>query len=157
MTLMAKWLHDTLDTLKIFPDRAGRVLEMNQRNLGYILPTNQRRDYELADDKLLVDPYRLDENLRVGANYAPPQLPTHFHFPEDEGSFAKTTLRCVGVGECRRIESGTMCPSFMVTREEMHSTRGRARLLFEMLEGDPVTHGCWPDASPVRRALADCR
>src|SRR2546427_7246418 len=62
-------------------------------------------------------------------------------------------LRCVGVGECRKEEHGTMCPSYMVTREEMHSTRGRARLLFEMLQGE-VIHG-WRDRH-VRQALDLC-
>src|SRR3989475_983764 len=63
-------------------------------------------------------------------------------------------LRCVGVGECRKEEHGTMCPSYMVTRDEMHSTRGRAHLLFEMLEGDPIK-GEWKD-DHVREALDLC-
>jgi Fe-S oxidoreductase len=48
--------------------------------------------------------------------------------------------RCVGVGACRRHDSskGIMCPNYMATREERYSTRGRARLLFEMLHGDPI-------------------
>ncbi len=102
----------------------------------------------------ILDPYRLDENLRLGAGYNPPHVSTHFHFPNEEGGFAKATLRCVGVGECRRLDGGTMCPSFMVTREEMHSTRGRARLLFEMLEGDPLDGG-WQDEH-VKEALDLC-
>src|SRR5262249_32291747 len=89
----------------------------------------------------IVDPYPITTNLRLGADYAPPALPTHFAFPEEDGSFARATTRCVGVGECRRHEGGTMCPSYMVLREEKHSTRGRARLLFEMLEGDPLRRG----------------
>ena len=84
----------------------------------------------------VVDPYRVDENLRLGADYRPPQLNTHFAYATDGGSFAHAALRCVGVGKCRHTEGGTMCPSFMVTREEQHSTRGRARLLFEMLNGE---------------------
>ena len=102
----------------------------------------------------VIDPYRLDQNLRLGVDYRPPDLHTHFQFPREEHSFAKATLRCVGVGECRRLEGGTMCPSFKVTREEMHSTRGRARLLFEMLEGDPLT-GLW-QAEAVKEALDLC-
>jgi FAD/FMN-containing dehydrogenase/Fe-S oxidoreductase len=102
----------------------------------------------------VVSPYRVDENLRLGTDYNPPQPRTHFQFPNDSGSFAKATLRCVGVGECRRLDGGTMCPSFMVTREEMHSTRGRARLLFEMLQGDPLTGG-WQDEH-VKEALDLC-
>lgn len=101
----------------------------------------------------IVHPYRLDENLRLGAEYRRPELETEFRFPEDRGSFAYATERCVGVGECRRLDSGTMCPSFMVTREEAHSTRGRARLLFEVMRGG-VQEGFRSDA--VREALDLC-
>jgi FAD/FMN-containing dehydrogenase len=103
----------------------------------------------------LIDAYRADENLRLGVDYRPPQPPTHFKFPgDDKGSFSRATLRCVGVGECRRESVGTMCPSYRVTREEMHSTRGRARLLFEMLQGDPLKGG-WRDEH-VKEALDLC-
>ncbi|HYN21611.1 MAG TPA: FAD-linked oxidase C-terminal domain-containing protein, partial [Thermoanaerobaculia bacterium] len=102
----------------------------------------------------IVEPNRLDENLRLGTSYRPPRLPTHFQFPEDDGSLARATLRCVGVGKCRKTGSGTMCPSYMATREERHSTRGRARLLFEMLEGDPISGG-WRDEH-VKEALDLC-
>ncbi len=102
----------------------------------------------------VVDPYRLDQNLRLGTPYNPPQLATHFKFPDDQGSFAAATLRCVGVGKCRRTEGGTMCPSYMVTREEEHTTRGRTHLLFEMLQGDPLTEG-WRSES-VKEALDLC-
>jgi Fe-S oxidoreductase len=102
----------------------------------------------------VVDPYRIDENLRLGMNYRPAELKTHFQFPEEGGSFARATTRCVGVGKCRRMEGGTMCPSYMVTREEAHSTRGRSRLLFEMLQGNPVKNG-WRDEH-VKEALDLC-
>ncbi|MGH9684663.1 MAG: FAD-binding and (Fe-S)-binding domain-containing protein [Candidatus Acidiferrales bacterium] len=102
----------------------------------------------------VVDPYRIDENLRLGANYHPWAPDTHFQFPEDSGSFGHAALRCVGVGNCRRQEGGTMCPSYKVTREEEHSTRGRARLLFEMLEGEVVKDG-WRNHE-VREALDLC-
>jgi len=95
-------------------------------------------DWKMNPGKM-VNAYRVDENLRQGTNYNPLPVKTHFQFPDDEGSFASATLRCVGVGKCRRTEGGTMCPSFMVTREEKDTTRGRARLLFEMLQGNPVT------------------
>ncbi len=110
-------------------------------------------DWKMNPGKV-VDPYRITENLRLGTSYNPPQLKTHFQFPEDKGSFAHAALRCVGVGKCRREGGGTMCPSYMVTHEEEHSTRGRARLLFEMLEGDPLEHGWREDA--VREALDLC-
>jgi FAD/FMN-containing dehydrogenase len=77
----------------------------------------------------VVDPYPLDANLRTGADYNPPQVETHFKFPEDRHSFVVATERCFGIGRCRK-GSGTMCPSYMVTKEEMHVTRGRANLLF---------------------------
>jgi FAD/FMN-containing dehydrogenase/Fe-S oxidoreductase len=92
----------------------------------------------------VVEPYRLDENLRLGADYKPWQPQTHFQFPEDHGSLAHATLRCVGVGKCRHDEGGVMCPSFRVTREEEHSTRGRAHLLWEMTKGDVIRDG-WRD------------
>jgi FAD/FMN-containing dehydrogenase/Fe-S oxidoreductase len=103
----------------------------------------------------LVDAFSPVANLRLGASYRPPDLQTRFRYPgDDQGSFARAALRCVGVGECRRMHGGTMCPSYRATREEMHSTRGRARLLFEMLQGDPLRGG-WRDAH-VKRALDLC-
>ena len=98
--------------------------------------------------------YRIDENLRLGARYHPRQAGTFFTFVDDRGSFSNATLRCVGVGKCRRTDGGTMCPSYMVTREEQHSTRGRARLLFEMLQGNPLDGG-WRDEH-VKEALDLC-
>ncbi|HVX67252.1 MAG TPA: FAD-binding and (Fe-S)-binding domain-containing protein [Bryobacteraceae bacterium] len=88
----------------------------------------------------VVYPYRIDENLRHGLDYNPPQLKTHFRFAE-EGGWSGAVDRCVGVGECRRETAGTMCPSYMATHEEKHSTRGRSRLLFEMLQGQVFDAG----------------
>ena len=102
----------------------------------------------------VVHPYKLDENLRWGTNYEPWEPKTHFTFPEDHGSFAFAANRCVGTGKCRKHNEGTMCPSYMVTREEAYSTRGRARLLFEMLQGNPVGKG-WRDQT-VKDALDLC-
>ena len=101
----------------------------------------------------------MDENLRLGASYTPRRPETHFKFPEDGGSFAHATLRCVGVGKCRRKdarkpEDSTMCPSFMVTHEERDTTRGRAHLLWEMLNGDVIADG-WRDEN-VKKALDLC-
>ena len=101
----------------------------------------------------VVDPYPLDTNLRTGVDYNPPQLETHFKFPEDRHSFAVATERCFGIGRCRK-GSGTMCPSYMVTREEKHTTRGRANLLFEMLQGEAITDG-WRDEH-VKESLDLC-
>jgi len=102
----------------------------------------------------VVQPYRIDENLRLGPTYDPPQFKTHFKFPDDQGSFAVATLRCVGVGKCRHTEGGTMCPSFMALREEEHTTRGRARMLFELLQGE-VLKDTWRNEH-VKEALDLC-
>ncbi|MBV8514429.1 MAG: FAD-binding oxidoreductase, partial [Acidobacteria bacterium] len=114
-------------------------------------------DWKMNPGKV-VDPYRIDENLRLGPAYAPHQPKTHFQFPDDRGSFARATLRCVGVGKCRRLsgtgEQATMCPSFMVTREERDTTRGRAHALFEMLRGEVVEDG-WRDEG-VKETLDLC-
>ncbi|HET6575429.1 MAG TPA: FAD-linked oxidase C-terminal domain-containing protein [Fimbriiglobus sp.] len=101
-----------------------------------------------------IDAYPIDANLRLGPDYNPPQPPTHFAFPHDRNSFARAALRCVGVGECRREGGQTMCPSYMVTREEKHSTRGRAHLLFEMMNGEVLTGG-WREEA-VKDALDLC-
>ncbi len=103
----------------------------------------------------IVNPNPITSNLRLGTDYRPMEPKTHFNFPDDAGSFSRATLRCVGVGKCRRLDGdGVMCPSFMVTREEKDSTRGRARLLFEMLQGEELDNG-WRDES-VREALDLC-
>jgi FAD/FMN-containing dehydrogenase/Fe-S oxidoreductase len=93
----------------------------------------------------VVDPHPVDANLRLGPEYNPRQLSTEFSYPDDNNNFAYAMERCVGVGKCRRTESGTMCPSYMVTLEEKHSTRGRARLLFEMIRGEVIGKHDWRD------------
>ena len=107
----------------------------------------------------LVEPYRLDQNLRLGADYAPWQPKTNFPFAADHGSLAEATLRCVGVGKCRREEGGLMCPSYRATREEEHSTRGRAHLLWEMTRGQGRSDGIIRDgwrSEEVKRSLDLC-
>lgn len=103
----------------------------------------------------VIEAYPILSNLRLGTDYNPREPSTHFKFPDDQGSFARATLRCVGVGKCRRMEGGTMCPSFMVTREEKDATRGRAHLLFEMLRGEVIGKEGWHDES-VKDALDLC-
>ncbi len=110
-------------------------------------------DWKMNPGKV-VEPNRMDQDLRLGTDYRPPQPKTHFSFIEDQGSFSKATLRCIGVGKCRGLEGGTMCPSFMVTREEADTTRGRARLLFEMLQGNPLEDG-WRSKA-VKESLDLC-
>jgi Fe-S oxidoreductase len=102
----------------------------------------------------VVDPYLPTENLRLGVDYKPLEPATFFKFPEDNGSFAKATERCIGIGACRKNEGGSMCPSYMVTLEEEHSTRGRAHMLFELLQGE-IVRGGWQDEQ-VKKALDLC-
>jgi FAD/FMN-containing dehydrogenase/Fe-S oxidoreductase len=98
--------------------------------------------------------YQPEEKLRLGPGYVAARPHTHFHFPDDEGSFSNATMRCVGVGACRKSDSGTMCPSYMATREEQHSTRGRAHLLWELMQSD-VLPDQWQNQQ-VHEALDLC-
>ncbi len=111
-----------------------------------------------ADNKMnpgkVTHPNKLDDDLRWGVDYEPVQTKTHFTFADDRGSFAYAANRCVGTGKCRKHDAGTMCPSYMATKEEAYSTRGRARLLFEMLRGDPLSDG-WAN-EPTKDALEFC-
>ncbi|MYS88880.1 MULTISPECIES: FAD-binding and (Fe-S)-binding domain-containing protein [Streptomyces] len=105
----------------------------------------------------VVDPNPVDGQLRLGPSWHPATPATHFGFPEDDHSFDRAVMRCVGIGNCRSHSGGVMCPSYRATREEEHSTRGRARLLFEMLGGhadSAVTDG-WR-STEVRDALDLC-
>jgi FAD/FMN-containing dehydrogenase/Fe-S oxidoreductase len=102
----------------------------------------------------VVNAFHQDQNLRLGTDYHPWNPETKYFYAEDNGNFAESTLRCVGVGKCRRGEGGTMCPSYMVTREEKHSTRGRAHMLFEMLQGE-VIHDGWK-SEEVKDSLDLC-
>jgi len=115
-------------------------------------------DWKMNPGKL-IEPYRLDENLRLGPNYAPWEPKTNFKFPADHGSLSYAALRCVGVGKCRREEGGVMCPSYRVTREEAHSTRGRAHLLWEMTQDpgreDGIIRDGWR-SEEVKHALDLC-
>jgi FAD/FMN-containing dehydrogenase/Fe-S oxidoreductase len=115
-------------------------------------------DWKMNPGKI-IDPYRIDQNLRLGADYDPWEPETHFKYPDDKGKFSHAALRCVGVGKCRREtgkgpEDDTMCPSFMVTHEERHTTRGRAHHLWEMLNGNVIANG-WRD-DHVKESLDLC-
>ncbi|MEU3536972.1 FAD-linked oxidase C-terminal domain-containing protein [Streptomyces murinus] len=113
------------------------------------------------DDRMnpgkIVRPQPVDGQLRLGADWRPDTPETRFGFPDDEHSFTRAVLRCVGVGNCRSHSGGVMCPSYRATREEEHSTRGRARLLFEMLNGhaDSAIRDGWRSTA-VRDALDLC-
>ncbi|MEU0136390.1 FAD-binding and (Fe-S)-binding domain-containing protein [Streptomyces sp. NPDC006296] len=104
---------------------------------------------------ILARPARLDENLRFAVLPRRP-VDVAFGYPHDGGDFAAAVRRCVGVAKCRTAAPGpdVMCPSFRATGEEAHSTRGRARLLHEMLAGEVITDG-WR-STEVRDALDLC-
>jgi FAD/FMN-containing dehydrogenase/Fe-S oxidoreductase len=98
-------------------------------------PANRMNPGKLSDAVRVYDPV---ENLRHApfvAGETQATLETHFVFAADQGSLECATARCVGVGACLKTEGGVMCPSYRATGEEQHSTRGRARLLWEMLAG----------------------
>ena len=101
----------------------------------------------------VVDPNPLDEDLRM-AGYRARQVSTQFSYPDDGASFAAASERCFGVGACRD-QTGVMCPSYQVTLEEKHSTRGRARLLFEMMGSDSPLQDGWRN-DEVKEALDLC-
>jgi len=103
----------------------------------------------------VIDPYRADENLKYGPDYKPARPATQFSFISQEGhGFNRAVERCVGMGKCRAHTGGVMCPSYRATREERYSTRGRARLLAEMLRGE-IIHDGWRNEE-VREALDLC-
>ncbi|WP_328639289.1 FAD-binding and (Fe-S)-binding domain-containing protein [Streptomyces canus] len=114
---------------------------------------------DLLNPGMLVRPAPLDTNLRFSVLPREP-VEVAFGYPADGGDFSAAVRRCVGVAKCRTTSatgSAVMCPSFRATGEEAHSTRGRARLLHEMLAGEAgglVTDG-WR-SEEVREALDLC-
>ncbi|MFK4099756.1 FAD-binding and (Fe-S)-binding domain-containing protein [Streptomyces sp. NPDC019531] len=114
---------------------------------------------DLLNPGMLVRPAPLDTNLRFSVLPRKP-VDVAFGYPADGGDFSAAVRRCVGVAKCRTTSatgSAVMCPSFRATGEEAHSTRGRARLLHEMLAGEAggvVTDG-WR-SEEVRDALDLC-
>jgi len=103
----------------------------------------------------VVDAHGLDEDLRMGPAYKVVNFSTKLQFRSPEGNgFQRAVERCVGMGRCRTEKGGTMCPSYRATHDERFSTRGRSRLLWEMLQGDLVHEG-W-QSEPVKEALDTC-
>ncbi len=103
----------------------------------------------------IVDPFPLDTNLKHGPDHRTTTLgPLFYSFAEDGGSLQEAVDRCVGVGRCRRDDIDVMCPSYRATRDERHSTRGRARLFVEMMQGEVVEESWRND--DVREALDLC-
>ncbi|MDQ7805240.1 FAD-binding and (Fe-S)-binding domain-containing protein [Amycolatopsis sp. A133] len=104
---------------------------------------------------ILVAPRPVDADLRVRSTPSSVEDTVFLGYPEDRGNFGQAMRRCVGVGKCRNTGGGgVMCPSYRATREEQHSTRGRAHLLAEMLNGEVITDG-WR-STEVRDALDLC-
>ena len=133
----------------LLPKMFGEELMEAFRSFKHIFdPTNRMNPGKL------IDAHQPHEDLRLGADYKPWQPKTHFAFAEDNGSFAAANLRCVGVGACRKTDAGTMCPSFMATGEELHSTRGRAHLLWELMQGE-VLPNQWKNKQ-VKESLDLC-
>ncbi|WP_432548527.1 FAD-binding and (Fe-S)-binding domain-containing protein [Kineococcus sp. SYSU DK004] len=98
---------------------------------------------DLLNPGVIVRPAPVDADLRVPA--ARPAhalgLPLRFAYSHDGGDLTRAVHRCVGVGKCRADSGGVMCPSYLATGDEKDSTRGRARLLQEMVNGTLVTDG----------------
>lgn len=111
--------------------------------------------HNLLNPGKVVNPYRVDENLRMGPTYKVVKFDTKLNFRSAEGDgFQRAVERCVGMGKCRSEQAGTMCPSYRATKEERFSTRGRSRLLWEMLQGDVIKDG-W-NSEAVKEGLDTC-
>ncbi|HEY3557792.1 MAG TPA: FAD-linked oxidase C-terminal domain-containing protein [Kribbella sp.] len=109
---------------------------------------------DVLNPGMIVDPPPLDVAIRHDGPAKDRRLLTILDYPEDSHDFAQAQRRCVGIGKCRQTSGSVMCPSYQVTREELHSTRGRAHLLWEMLQGDVITDG-WR-STEVRDGLDLC-
>ncbi len=117
-------------------------------------PNNRMNPGKLVDAVRVYDPTENRRYELAVAGESVAALETHFAFAADDGSMERATERCVGVGACRKADGGVMCPSYRATGEEKHSTRGRARLLWEMLAGALREEGFKSEA--VHEALDLC-
>lgn len=113
---------------------------MNERFFGERLYAVFREIKQLFDPENLMNPGKIvdapamDQNLRFGPEYKVPARTTWYHYRED-GGFDRAVEMCTGVGACRKTLGGTMCPSYIATRDEDHSTRGRANALRLAMSG----------------------
>ncbi len=136
----------------LLPKMFGPELMQAFRDFKALLdPANRMNPGKLIDAVRVYDPA---ENLRHTPQQPHTAVETHFAFARDNHSLEHATERCVGVGACRKMENGVMCPSYRATGDEQHSTRGRARLLWEMLAGDLRSEGFQSHA--VHEALDLC-
>jgi Fe-S oxidoreductase len=119
--------------------------------------------YNILNPGKIVDAPSLAANLRYGPRYVTPDVPTTFDFTAD-GGLARAAELCEGVGECRKTRTGTMCPSYQATREEQHSTRGRANALRLALTGqaglsgltDPALHDALDLCLECKACKSEC-
>jgi len=105
----------------------------------------------------LIDAMPVDANLRMGPDYRRSSARSLFTYPMGEGpgaGYGRETERCIGMGKCRSLDDGTMCPSYKATHEESYSTRGRARLFFELLNGSVISED--QDARAVKDSMDLC-
>ncbi|HWG47343.1 MAG TPA: FAD-linked oxidase C-terminal domain-containing protein [Gemmataceae bacterium] len=111
----------------------------------------------------IVDALPLTTSLRYGPRYVTPDVPTTFDFTAD-GGLVRAAELCAGVGECRKTRTGTMCPSYQATRDEQHSTRGRANALRLALTGqaelsgltDPALHDALDLCLECKACKSEC-
>jgi len=114
--------------------------EFNEQFFGSTLYAAFKNVKALFDPDNLMNPGKIveaqeiTENLRYGSSYHDARIDTEYQY-QSENSFAEAVHTCTGVGECRKLIGGTMCPSFKATREEEHSTRGRANALRLAMSG----------------------
>lgn len=113
---------------------------MNERFFGERLYAAFRQIKALFDPEgrmnpgKIVDAPPMDHNLRLGSAYKAAPIRTYYHY-RDDGGFDRAVEMCTGVGACRKTLGGTMCPSYIATRDEDHSTRGRANALRLAMSG----------------------
>src|SRR4029077_5863305 len=118
----------------------------NERFFGTTLYNAFRKIKHLFDPENLMNPGKIvdaqtiENNLRYGTQYADQEVKTEFQY-RAENSFSESVHMCTGVGECRKTLGGTMCPSFKATRDEEHSTRGRANALRLAMSGQLDNEG----------------
>ncbi len=105
-------------------------------------PHNLMNPGKLVDAPSMTDP----GILRYGSKYRVAEVPAHYHY-RDQGGFRLAVEQCNGVGACRKLGSGTMCPSYMATKDEKDTTRARANALRLAMSGQ------LGDANDVKAAL----
>lgn len=131
---------------ELLPKMYGPELVQAFREFKHVWdPTNKMNPGKIVEPRGILDDLRMPP---------PPASDTHFSYSDDVGGFSRAVARCVGVGKCRKEEGGLMCPSYQATRDEMHSTRGRAHLLDEMLRAETIKDG-WK-SEEVKEALDLC-